>query len=262
MTDGLELARLARQTLAEADEVTMVIHGIGRFGSDDPGAPAVVMREIDGRATFTCEADSLLARCAGRPALLSVPGTTPAVTLVLSGRLELAPPDPDACARHRPDPGTVSVVLAATRVVLERQDVAGAPLTQHEVMLGLYRCAETPAFTAYAQSIVEHTNSSHELQLREYAAHISGQSVHAIAGASLASLDRSGARLHWIDMTGAQIEAIVFDHPARTPSALASLLREELTGAGPRPGQAQAEPGQPQADAGEPEATQPEDPCR
>jgi hypothetical protein len=256
VTDSIALARLARQTLAEADEVTLVIHGIGRFGSDASDRPALMMRDVDGRPTFTCEADSLLARCAGRPALLSVPGATHGpddasrpVTLVLSGRLELLPAEPDACARHRADPGTVSVVLAATRVVLERQDVAGAPLTQHEIMLGLYRCAETPAFTAYAKSIVEHTNTSHEQRLREYAANISGQSVHAIAGASLASLDRTGAQLHWIDMAGAHTDAIGFDHPARTPSALAFLLRAELTR-----WQLSA-----QADA---ESSQPEDPCR
>ncbi len=216
-----ELARMARRTLAETESVTLLIHGIGRFGPDGLDGAEVVLEDQAGVPVFDCAGDSLLVQCEGMPALLNVSGSDPEAetSLVLIGRLRML---------DRIDGESVRVGLDVERVVLEHSPDPAAPVAQYEIPVQLYAEACPLTFAEYADSLVKHTNDHHAEQLRRHVASRAGLDADLIAWAGLTSIDRLGARLEWIDVDGAHGADIAFTRPAGDPSQLACQLRRHL----------------------------------
>jgi len=222
MTASLELPWLARHAVAEPVEATLLIHGAGRFLANQP---RLVMQDENGRPTFVCARDSPVAAAAGSFAVLRLRPRSdggPVATVVLAGQLAADRTHPLAMS------DTAVLTLAAASIVIEQDDPGSPTVIQHTVCPQHYASAGPDALAAAARSLQEHMNDAHQRRLREFAARRAGLGDDQIASAALTDLGRDGARLNWIDTSGAHIAAIVFDRPAHGPAGLARLLHAQL----------------------------------
>jgi hypothetical protein len=189
--DARSLAQLARDVLAAATEVTLLMTGPVRASES-----AILLHDEDGTPHLWCERGSVVAAAARlrQPAVLTVvsrqrlgspSGRSGPLTLALAGRL--------THVRSSSVTGQLIdvVALAPVRVAI---DVGREPNVEtYTVPLAAYATATPDPITAYAARAVNHTNTCHHRELRQYVSERFGLPTEVIAGAMLAHLDRYGA---------------------------------------------------------------------
>jgi hypothetical protein len=224
LSEPRSLARLARDVLAAATEVTLLMTGPVRASE-----PAILLHDEDGTPHLWCERGSVVAVAARlrQPAVLTVVsrqrfGPEPGpLTLALAGRL--------THVRSSTITGQLIdiVALAPARVAI---DVGRDPhVDTYIVPLAAYVAAAPDPITGYAARAVSHANTCHHRELRQYVSDRFGMPTEVIAGAMLAHLDRHGAIVRWVDAAGAHTTTILFGPPATCPSDMAAKLRARLT---------------------------------
>jgi Protein of unknown function (DUF2470) len=219
------LARTARRVLADGEQMTLLINGVGRLC---PGNPMVTLHDRNGQPTFLCEPGSPVAAAARRgcAAVLTIdvrePGGT-VVSLILGGLLEVIGVD------LIDDVPVDLVALPPEQVMVEYDEPDCTAISQFTVPSELYLRVEPGLRPADIAPIVEHTNTGHQAELREWVRRHHDRPEYTVAGAELVSLDERGASIHWVDSTGGHITTITFARPASTITEMVVLLRGELT---------------------------------
>lgn len=217
-----EPARLARETVEQASRATLAIHG-WPIGSS---SPMTGLYTDSGWPVLRCGLESALAGAAAenRPAALTVYGpadASEAVTVLLTGTLEII--------GHSREGGreAAAVALALEQVVLEAA-APGRPAVTRPVPVSEYTGVDPVTMADCARRLVEHTNASHDGELRRFAAFHSGLPPAQVAAAWLAGLNAHGLELGWIGPDGARTTAVSFPRQARTPTELSVLVRRRL----------------------------------
>jgi Protein of unknown function (DUF2470) len=218
-----QLALQARTALADARSVTLLIEGVGRVPAN---SASVLLHDNDGLPTFLCDPGSPVTPAARRgcAAMLSVPvrDHRQQLTVLVCGRLA-------RLGAEEVDGVQVDVVgLEPDQVVVECDDPSRPNVLQYCVPLELYRRATPDPLVGCAARIIQHTNESHQDDLRRCVALRMGVCVDEIAGVTLAALDADGARLQWVDGAGSHTLRLGFPLRATTPPQLAGLLRMQL----------------------------------
>ncbi|WP_141013592.1 hypothetical protein [Nocardioides sambongensis] len=230
--DADRLAAAARSILACPAEVQLVVDGVDDItaGIDDADRAVLTMEDAEGRPVFACPTGSALAMAGmeGRSALLTVasglgrPGAASrTASLTLSGRLETTGQETCGCCEEV----QAVVTLHVNFVLLSRDD---APGSQFRVPLPAF---DSPAHTlnrGYLQRSVEHTNSSHQDELRRAVATMSDTRLADVIGVALRDLDPAGVDLEWVDTNGAHRRRIDFPERAASPYELGEMLRDGL----------------------------------
>ena len=228
-----DLAARARTTLAGADIGRLVAEtgsGVGVQAVrivDDAGEPLLVCARTD---------ELVAAATGGRRAVLQLdPTPTRGVRLRLGGRLsrlDEAAEATGACdtlaARtwRLVGPDEVLIALRVDRIEAGcPHEMMRSPLAAHRpIPLSLYARAEPDHLAANIPRITQHLNAHHGEQLRALAADLTARRVADIAVASIVELHRSGARIAWIDDSGAHDRRIEFPEVATTLPALVRAI--------------------------------------
>jgi hypothetical protein len=219
------LARTARRVLADGEQMTLLINGVGRLC---PGHPMVTLHDRDGRPTFLCEPGSPVAAAARRgcAAVLTIDVREPdgtVVSLILGGLLSVIGVDVV-------DDVSVDLVALPPDQVIVEYDEPGCPtISQFAVPRELYLQVEPGLRPADIAPILKHTNLGHQQELCDFLGRHHDRPDDTIAGAEMVSLDESGTRIHWVDQAGGHVTTITFARPAGTITEMVALLRSELT---------------------------------
>jgi hypothetical protein len=225
VTDPADLARRARNIVAGAHEATLLLYDAWHAG---PEKTTVYLHEADGRPAFWCPPGSAVAGAAERAcaALLRVStADQPGAVVTLAGLLATAGPG------QLGGQEMTIVILKPGQVLIEYRTGGNPDCTRYEVPPGLYADAAPDPLAACGAHLAQHTNAAHQGELRDFVATRQGIPAGTIAGAKLSSLDRYGAQVTWVDLTGAQSMTIRFPWEARSAGELARLLRDQLRGA-------------------------------
>ncbi len=183
----------------------------------------VVLGELGGRPTLTCEAGSPLARAAASRSVARL-GLVGAVrgragdALVLTGRL--GPLETAACASCDHEHLVVGLDPAAALVTL-----AGH---RHQLPLADYLSPAHQLNRGYLQRSLEHVEEHHHDDLRRSVAASTGTPLDDLVAVRLRELDARGVTLEWIDPGGAHQVRLRFPHRASSTVELGRLLREGI----------------------------------
>jgi hypothetical protein len=215
-------ARRARDALARAGSVTLLIDGVGAAVDSS----TVLLHDDGGRPTFVCPAGSTVAVAAqhGRPAVLRipVPDSDRAVSVAVAGWLA-------RIGRDEVDGDPVDVVgLEPASVLVEFADPDGRPADRVSVPLELYRSAGRDDVDDRAARLVAHTNAAHQNELREFVAGHTGTAPGEIAGVALTELGAEGTELRWVSRHGSHLLRLRFPRRAETAIELAEQLQTTL----------------------------------
>ncbi|HEY1702405.1 MAG TPA: DUF2470 domain-containing protein [Trebonia sp.] len=218
-----DLGRLARETVEQASSATLAIRGrpLG------PGSALAGVYTDNGWPVLRCDLNSVVAAAAAEnlTATLAVRGRADdgpeTVTVLLTGTLE-------TIGRARDNGREISAVaLMLEHVVIETR-TAGCPAVARPVPVSEYTGVDPVTLAACARRLAEHTNASHDGELRRFAASHSGLPAAAVAAAWLTGLDPNGLELGWIGPDGARTVTVSFPRQARTPTELSLLVRRQL----------------------------------
>jgi hypothetical protein len=224
-----EFACYARIAVAAGQQASLVISGMGLV---PPRGEDAMLYDLTGEPHLVCGSTSPILQAAGRTAQLTITAdlstdTAPLapgrMTAILSGRLT-----PAACQRAAP-PGATTIALRVATVVLELH-TGSARRAQYVIPPDLYLGAPLDPTRSYVIALTAHTNTHHQDELRHRVAEITGTGIGGIAGASVSDVTLDGARLHWVDLTGAHTLTLRFPYTATDPVSLTHLLRRALIG--------------------------------
>ena len=237
---AIELVALAYESLIDARTATLLIEGIGRVGAE--AAAGITLCERAGRPVLLCPAVGVLADATseGCAAVLTVPTMSPSGTVIFLGRLQNT--GVHGCGAER----TAVLELAPASIVVEPDsgcpdDTDDAGRLEH-VDLPLYTAhcrrpaprehADVPgdALDSIAERIRVHTNQHHHDALLEAVLRLGGVARDAVAGATLAGVDRAGVLLDWTDEAGGHRLVLSFTSPAHDSTTLSRSVREVLEG--------------------------------
>ena len=217
-------AEVARSILACPESAELAVDGHPAVGCD----AELGLRDVDGVPTFSCGAASLVAEAGreGSRALVTlVSGLGPrggpdrALTLTLTGRLDLGPREScTCCGEERHD-----VPLDLDFVVLGR-----GGHDRRRVPLAAFRAPALRLNRGYLQRALEHANDCHREDLGQVVVRTTGTPAEQLLEARLSDLTTHGAELSWIDRDGGHRASPWFSRPAGSVEELSVLLRREL----------------------------------
>ena len=247
LNDPRSLAQVARDLLAAATEVTLLMTGPVRASER-----AVLLHDEDGTPHLWCERGSVVAAAARlrQPAVLTVVSRRRFGFASVQEGLEQSSRDrADVLETDRSLGGPMTLALAGRLTYVRSSTITGQLIDivalgparvaidvgrdphvdTYIVPLAAYAAATPDPITGYAARAVNHANTCHHRELRQYVSDRFGMPTEVIAGAMLAHLDRHGAIVRWVDAAGAHTATMPFGSPATCAPDMAAKLRAHLT---------------------------------